>query len=423
MEFKKNIILPLLSAGCLLLCLTSCLELSKDNPYEENLYKMKIQLHFPDKISGKVPSGVEVELFNINTGGRFVAASDANGVAEVTVINGMYRVSSSLVLDDVLFNASEDRVKIAGQDRELGLHFLEIVPGELLIKELYVGGCSKMPVEKGDYQSDKYVILHNNSEKVYYLDSLCIGTLSPYNSTAANPWLDKDAFGNTVYQPFLPIIQALWRFGGDGKTFPLQPGEDAVLAFCGAIDHSAIYPESINLNKKDYFVCYNHKFFPNTIYHPVPGDQIRPERHLELVIKMGRANAYSISISSPTFVIFKAKGTSIEEFVSKSDNVIPVPGASIDKVACIPPEWVIDGMEVFNGTSTSNTKRLMPLIDAGAVFQNAFYMGHSMKRKVNEKKTAALGYEVLMDTNNSTHDFEETDRASLWRAPEEGGQK
>ena len=38
------------------------------------------------------------------------------------------------------------------------------------------------------------------------------------------------------------MIQAVWKFPGDGDDFPLQPGEDAVLVVNGAINHAAQYP-------------------------------------------------------------------------------------------------------------------------------------------------------------------------------------
>ena len=86
------------------------------------------------------------------------------------------------------------------------------------------------PLE-GNYQSDKYIILHNNDSEVQYLDSLCFGALDPYNSQATNVWVTQDeATGATIFKDFAPIVQCIWQFGGTGKTFPLQPGEDAVIA-------------------------------------------------------------------------------------------------------------------------------------------------------------------------------------------------
>ena len=258
--------------------------------------------------------------------------------------------------------------------------------------------------EQGTYQNDQYIILHNNDFETQYLDSLCFGTLFPYNAMATNPFVSRDSEGNIIYPEFAPIAQCIWRFGGDGKTFPLQPGEDAVLCLRGAIDHSASYPLSVNLNKEGYFVCYNSTYFTNTTYHPVPGDKIDPQRYLDVVVKTGIANAYTFSINSPTALIFRLS----------SDPVLQqVPGSTADKVSAIPYADVIDAVEVFSGSSSANAKRLVPSLDAGYVELSNTFLGHTLMRRVNEELTASSGYEVLMDTNNSSNDFYERETQSL----------
>ena len=410
----------------LLFIVISCLNLENENPYNENTHEMTINLSFPDDINEKKSSGIEIELYNINTRMVSKTSTGENGIAKITLVNGMYRVSAKTIIDNILFNASEDKVKIAGKDKELTLNLLEVRPGELLIKEMYFGGCmvydknSDKPDKKEEYQIDKYFVLHNNTEKVYYLDSLCIGTIDPYNSNSAhNVWLEKDKNGNIVYPSFLPVIQAIWRIPGDGKSFPLQPGEDAFIVTHAAIDHTAKYLESVNLDRKGFFVCYNPKFFDNVLYHPVPGPNIEKNRYMDLVIKTGKANAYAFSVNSPTFIIFKAKGQSMENFLSKPGNVIQKPGSDSDKISCIPPEWVIDGVEVFNGLASENTKRLLPSIDASAIVLSSAFKGYALKRKINKKASEEKNYEVLMDTNDSKEDFYEVEHASLWTGMED----
>jgi hypothetical protein len=285
--------------------------------------------------------------------------------------------------------------------------------GSIVIKEIYCGGCRKLPQE-GNYQGDQYFILHNNDYNVQYLDSLCFGTLSPNNATGSNPWVSKDpATGESIFPDFLPVIQAVWQFPGDGDDFPLQPGEDAVVCLRGAIDHSLQYPLSVNLNKPEYFVCYNITYFWNTQYHPAPGNLISQDRIIDVVIKTGQANAYTFSVSSPTLVLWKAQGMSIQDFVSIQDNINPVPGSSVDNVVKVPFEWVYDAVEVFDGRSANNSKRLAPSLDAGYALQTDIYLGRSLMRYVDEAASAASGYEVLKDSNNSLNDFYESEKQSL----------
>ena len=387
----------------------SCLDTNSPDPYQETLNVLEITADWPDEDMKK--SGAEIVIEDINTGSRYKLLTD-NGTARFNLPNGLYRINLSGRNSEYVYNAAADNIVLSGKDQILTLSLAISKPGSIVIKEIYCGGCKKLPQE-GNYQNDKYIILHNNDYKVQYLDGLCFGTLSPYNSNGANPWITSGNDGATVLPDFLPVIQAVWKFPGDGDDFPLHPGEDAVICVNGAIDHTVQFPLSVNLNKPDYFVCYNTTYFENTSYHPAPGNLISTERYLEVVIKTGIANAYIISVNSPTIVLFRPQDTTIEEFIRLADSITPVPGNKNDTVVKVPFDWVVDAVEVFNGTSSSNLKRLVPALDAGYITLSDTYLGHTLMRKTDEEQTAAAGYEVLVDTNNSLNDFYERETQSL----------
>lgn len=388
----------------------SCLDMNSPDPYQETLNVVEVTADWPAE--GIDRSGAEVIVEEINTGSRYSALTDGSGTARFRLPNGLYRINLIGKGEDLIFNAAADKVVISGENRTLTLQLAISKAGTIVVKEIYCGGCKRLPQE-GNYQNDKYFILHNNDYEVQYLDGLCFGTLSPNNSNAANPWTSVDASGVSSLPDFLPVIQAVWKFPGDGDDFPLQPGEDAVVCLNGAIDHAAQFPLSVNLNKPDYFVCYNTTYFPNTTYHPAPGNLISTDRYIDVVVKTGKANAYTFSVNSPTLVLFRPEGTTIEEHVRLADSIIPVPGSHVDNVVKVPFEWVVDAVEVFNGTSSSNAKRLMPSLDAGYVTLSDTYLGHTLMRKTDEAQSAAAGYEVLVDTNNSLNDFYEREIQSL----------
>lgn len=391
----------------------ACAEIKDGNPYEGGLNTLSINVLFPEGFENTPKDVIEAVIEDMNTGSRYSRTSDVDGKVTLSLPNGLYRINMSGKSEGGIFNGAADKVVLSDNDLSLDLALLYSKAGSIVIKELYCGGCKKLP-EEGNYQADQYFILHNNHYEVQYLDSLCFGTLSPNNATGSNPWVSKDsATGETIFSDFLPVIQAVWQFPGDGDDFPLQPGEDAVVCLRGAIDHTAQYPLSVNLNKPGYFVCYNITYFWNTMYHPAPGDQISDDRIIDVVIKTGQANAYTISISSPTLVIWKSKGMSMHEFVNDTDNITPVPGSSVDNVVKVPFEWVYDAVEVFDARSTNNSKRLAPELDAGYIMQTDIYLGHSLMRHVDEEASSASGYEILADTNNSLNDFYETDKQSL----------
>ena len=385
----------------IVLAAVSCADIRHSNPYDKGLHVLTVA---PDLNI----TGAEVRVEDMNTGSRYVSQTSADGTATFALPNGLYRVTLSGRDGSDVFNASADKVVVSGSDYTLALTLSISRAGSIVIKELYCGGCKKLPQE-GDYQADQYLILHNNDYQVQYLDGICFGSLSPYNSTGANPWISADGH----LPDFIPLIQAVWQFPGDGDDFPLQPGEDAVVCLRGAIDHSAQYPLSVNLNKPDYFVCYNSTYFNNTAYHPAPGNLISQDRYLDVVIKTGKANAYTMSLSSPAVVIFRTEGITIQDYVLIPENVTPVPGSTVDNVVKVPYEWVLDAMEVFDGRSASNQKRLAASADAGYVSLSDTFLGHTLMRRLDEEATAQAGYEILADTNNSLNDFYETEKQSL----------
>ena len=396
-----------------LLAAASCAGIRNSDPYAENLHILTVNAQYPEGYEGFDLEGSDALVEEMNTGSRYAALTDASGSFSIKIPDGLYRVNVSGRSGSDVFNGAADKVVVSGADLSLRLPLSYSKAGSIVIKELYCGGCKKLPQE-GDYQGDQYFILHNNDYNVQYLDSLCFGTLSPNNATGSNPWVSKDpATGESLFPDFLPVIQAVWQFPGDGDDFPLQPGEDAVICLRGAIDHKLQYPLSVNLNRPDYFVCYNVTYFPNTLYHPAPGDLISDSRIIDVVIKTGKANAYTLSISSPTLVVWKAKGITMQDFVNINENITPVPGRSVDNVVKIPYEWVYDAVEVFDARSANNSKRLPPSLDAGYVLQTDIYLGRSLMRHIDENASAAAGYEVLTDTNNSLNDFYETEKQSL----------
>ena len=391
----------------------ACTDMTNSNPYEESLNVLTVTALYPEGYQGFDLEGSLAVVEEMNTGNRYSVPTNAAGCLSLSLPNGIYRIKVSGRFDRDVFNGAADKVVISGSDVAMSLPLSYSRAGSIVIKELYCGGCKMLPQE-GNYQGDQYFILHNNDYNVQYLDSLCFGTLSPNNSTGTNPWVSKnESTGETIFPDFLPIIQAVWQMPGDGDDFPLQPGEDAVICLRGAIDHTLQYPLSVNLNKPDYFVCYNITYFWNTMYHPAPGNLISQDRIVDVVIKTGQANAYTLSLSSPTLVIWKPEGMTMHEFANAPGNVIPVPGSNVDDVVTIPMEWVYDAVEVFDGRSANNSKRLPPAVDAGYIMQTDTYLGRSLMRHVDEIASATAGYEVLADTNNSLNDFYETEKQSL----------
>ena len=416
--FSANWEQTLLKASFVFGALLPLLSCSPQTDYSGELHTLTIRAVYPEGFEKWCRSGVDVEIEDILTGTGYTATTNAKGEAQISLVNGNYRIRISDIAvdeatgDEFIFNGSGEKTTLVGEDKLVQLKLSQSIPGSILVKEIYCGGCQKYP-EEGTYQIDSYVVLHNNSVVPRSLDSLCFGVAEPYNSISANVWISADKeTGGVTYPDFVPIVQAIWQFPGDGSSHILQPGEDAVLAIYGAIDHTAKYPYSVNLNDPSYFVCYNTVSFGNTKYHPAPGDKIDMESHImNLPIKLGKANAYTLSINSPAVVLFKAPdGENIQKFLENPGNIIIKPGSTDEKIVKLPLDWVVDAVEVFTNNINGSTKRLNPLLDAGYVRLSESFQGRVLYRRINSAMSEKRGYEVLQDTNNSSSDFYESQR-------------
>ena len=387
----------------------------KDNPYATGTKKVKIQLIYPENFEHEKKAGAKITVEN-NHNINYELETNADGYTEIDLQYGLYRITAFDRGEPIsgalpLFNQSISNVRVTDTlttDLNVNVNLIKSYSGQLVIKEVYYRGSHKIEGGTQNNQYDKYIIFYNNSDQVTYLDSVCFGCVEPYNApTSSVPWADFDEEGNHVIMDTIPIIEAIWQFPGRGKDHPLQPGEEAVVAICAAIDHTILYPMSVNLNVPGYWVCYNTRY-TNQTYHPTPGSNLAG-KWLDLLWKQGTANAFPFSGNSPAPVIFRIPEVNAMEYINDKKKQRRKPNSSSTTVyVMIPSEWVLDGVECFD--SDQKFKRLPSSIDnsfALMVTAEHQYLGHTLHRKVDEEATAKAGERIVyMDTNNSKEDFE-----------------
>ena len=66
--------------------------------------------------------------------------------------------------------------------------------------------------------------------------------VAPYNSNANNPWTSTDSSGNIVFRDYAAMPDCIWMFPGTGTDFPLEPGEEAVVAYYGVGSRADLLP-------------------------------------------------------------------------------------------------------------------------------------------------------------------------------------
>lgn len=421
------IIASIVVIGCMAASCASKLEDTERNPYAAGTKVVNICLTYPEgatKATEPVPiAGATVKVINSTTGVEYQLLTDSEGKCSIALLFGVYKLTASYkgvseagVIP--IYNVSLGELKVT-EDKaapetplEIALQMEASYTNQLVIKEFYFSGC--LNTDGKNYIPDSYFSIYNNSSDVAYLDSVCFGCADAYNSTAKpTGWERTDAAGNKIIRDTIPITEAVWQFKGDGTTYALQPGEEAIVAFRGGIDHTKVNPNSIDLSKPEYFLCYDTRY-TNKTYHPAPAPTLPAEHWLNLLWKQGKANAYPLSQLCPTALIFKIKGTSAKEYINNPNNVTRKPGSSgATTYVQVPASWVIDGVEVMR--TDKEYKRLPTSVDASyALWPASTPKGKSLLRKIDEEATASSGGRVIyQDTNNSGADFKMIDHPTL----------
>jgi len=119
----------------------------------------------------------------------------------------------------------------------------------LVISEWSFNGEYDRANKWGDYHFGGYLELANNSDTTVYLDGLVVGMAYAQSSNYAQvSCADAESLSNDPDGVWARQFDSL---PGTGHTYPLAPGETAVIA-TDAIDHSALWPGALDLSGADF---------------------------------------------------------------------------------------------------------------------------------------------------------------------------
>ena len=385
---------------------------------------------------------ITVTLRELNGTASYEAATNADGTATFSVLAGLYEASTTfkVAAEGSLFvyNGLNTNVVVSnGAENGFSLELVESKSNQIVIKELYCGGC---PADDGSksFQNDGYVILYNNSDTPADASDICFAYATPTNSNVARKYL-VDGELSYIAEGWIPAGWATWWFQ---RNVTIEPFSQIVVALCAAVDHTATYSNSVDLSKADY-AMYDPEVFANAKY--VVSESI-PETNYLKTFAYAPGNAWPLSVNSPAFYIYRNDANAA--YTSDPANYDYTMGEKMPDVKVM-LDWVVDGVDVFRiGYEDKNGKRLPASVDAGSCyFING--MGYSVYRNVDKAATEALeGNEgklvydyaggtadlegstdpsgidaeksiangariVYMDTNNSTNDFHQRKFASL----------
>jgi hypothetical protein len=411
-------------------------------------YEVKVQLSYPEGYD--VQDSVALTLTNTLNKSSFTLKTDNTGTVVFKVPAGAYETSATEKRSSggigynfnglTNFTVADSWIP----STPVIINLVVSKSSQLVIKELYIGGCQKDD-GSGAFSRDQYVILYNNSDYGASLANVCLGqSTPPANSNSSN----SDYVNGTLsYTDWIPAGYGIWYFQNDAT---LASGKQIVIALTNAVDNTGTYSKSINFANAEYYCTYDlASGFSNTTYYPAPSVSI-PESHFLKAVRYSgvTANAWSLSNTSPAFFIFAPQNVTPVEFANDASRTNIYGTGSTQVRKKVPLDWVIDGVEVFK-QGNANNKRLLASVDAGYV-NHINAQGYTLYRNVDKTATEAItanagklvynysggtpdvsdgttdtsgidaeasiknGARIIyLDTNNSSNDFHQRKAASI----------
>ena len=392
MEMKRYI----LALAALPLLISSCW---RDNAPESQLV--------PDFVIGIVygsygvtedfPGPVEVTMTNTTEQFTYRFTSGMDGKLKVEgVMPGHYTVTASGSIDGTHLSGfiSSLTLKLGRTPENEVINLFAVASSPVIFKELYYAG-SETPTS-GTYRNDNFFSIYNNSDSPVDISDLYIGMNENYGGLGeAGPLWPGETAGayRHVY------LRSVWKIvAGNGKK-EIAPGQTIVIAAMAAPHNKdAAYnlASPVDLSGADYeaYVQDPENKYPDL---PVPD--------MEMAFWPDYAYLWRSSVFGQGMVLVRA---SREEFASFETAVLPEtfqdPFESEEYWKClkVPYGYVVDAVDVIQNEMATSTKRFSPEIDAGYATVGKTYCGHSVRRRT----IPSAGLPRLMDTNNSTADFE-----------------
>lgn len=338
------------------------------------------------------PESYGVKISNFATG-SVIETTTENGIATaVGIIPGVYTVTVSASQNQGGFTytlaGSESNVSLIADGAEVVVKVDAVKEAALVFKEIYYTGVDPANF----YFRDQFYEIYNNSTEVVYADGLCIA-----ETVFAN--IDK----SVIYEWPIPnadqyvFARVIWQLPGDGKTYPVQPGESFVIAQW-ATNHKA---ENLSkgLSPVDLTGAEFEAIEKETTFNGILlTDNLAI--NMKKVVQAGYAMPqWLTSTDGSRYVLFKpSKPLKNEDFITATNA--DYQGTARE----IAISDVIDAVQAVNNESGMSVLGLPTALDAGAIWCSGSYVGESIARKI--KETRSDGTNVYQDTNNTSNDFE-----------------
>ncbi len=311
---------------------------------------------------------------------------------------GVYTVSASYkkAVDAIMFNYNGNS-SISVNDTFDGTVSVPMIPSkssQLIIKEVYNGGCPDNP-GTGYYHYDKYIIVYNNSDAEVDASKMCLAMAQIMNTQNASQRyevvdgvLEYDTGDDAT--SWTPASYGIWWFQ-DGTQVKIAPYSQIVISISGAVDHTKTYSNSVDLSNADYCLYDLDSGFNNqTYWYPAPSESIPSSHYMKTYeFGIGSAWAFPMQVAAPFLIMPESN---IQEFVKNSDNFDNRTYPSLSGNYCkIPVPWVLDALDIWSANDeTKFIYRFPRAVNTGCVVFSTNKKGYTIYRNVDKAATEAI---------------------------------
>lgn len=399
-----------LIAITLLLTIVSCRP--QEEPRQEKIPQketLELEVKLPPLVEGKITS-IKGALVHAVTGEKTVIDQADSQTIKLQILEGRYRIE--ITAEVALLAPLKGHTTISYKDQiELKFgspqHKECLLPYEkpsstLLISEIYYSGS--LDERDKQYDEDKFICITNNSDQTIYLDGLLLGK-SALMTVLSYPNITPE-----VRETYVPVTN-IYRFPGNGSEHPVKPGE--TITVCqAAINHQKLNKRAADLSHAHFEWAPAETDLEGIAMQNPNVPDLESVFDFETFINNQGGYAY---------LLFNPGSLTKEQILSNPDflyeykydfvmeGMEPMPGLMGDKVMKLPNEWVIDAVNTGYKTefvgypiATNLDAGFCQVSDYGAEKADDRYF-FSVQRKVDRKEGDRIR---LMDTNNSSKDFE-----------------
>ena len=192
------------------------------------------------QVNLKELSGTTIEFTDVNTQEVTNGKFGADGTCQIDITPGVYNITVESEIkgtgsEAVRYCAAQENVTIKNEKVSLDLNikaFPAVINNDgFIVSEYFFNGETNMGRMM---HPDQYIVFHNSSLLTQYADGLTFGTTDQASIRNKEPYFD-----GTINMEEKVALTGMFTVPGDGKKYPVAPGEKFVVAYT-AINHNEV---------------------------------------------------------------------------------------------------------------------------------------------------------------------------------------